>query len=153
MLCLHACRAGKVERASVSIRLSRKQTAFIPAASCPRSYYECKELFARLRVPMFPPGRIMLLRRLKPARQSSSQGGSSNNQAPSQPPLRHQDGQDGRQGGSALAAAGSMQQEQAGGAAHGGQQAQAGSGQRGQHWDAVWVQAEALLSEGILLSR
>lgn len=109
-----------------------------PLPSCCR-YYESKGTFARLRVPMFPPGRIMLLRRLKPTRHSSSSGS----------------GGGGGSGGQALPqqVLGRWRDGDASMAAGGVQQVQDWQRQRGRHWDAVWVQAEAFMSEGILLSR
>ena len=94
---------------------------------------------------MFPPGRIMLLRRLKPSRHSSSSSGGGSGGS----------GSSGGSGGQALPqqVLGRWRDGDASMAAGGVQQVQDWQRQRGRHWDAVWVQAEAFMSEGILLSR
>ncbi|PRW33020.1 ubiquitin-like modifier-activating enzyme ATG7 isoform X1 [Chlorella sorokiniana] len=128
-----------------------------------RQYYESKCTFDRLRVPMFPPGRVMLLRRLKPARHSSSgSGGGGGGSGPSSnagsvelappPAPALEQHQNGRQDGGGPTVATSGQQWQPDGAEPGERQGRAEQRQSGVHWDAVWVQAEALMSEGILLS-
>lgn len=99
------------------------------------SYYESKSLFDHLRVPMFPPGRLMLLRRLKPARHQGSAG--AHELQPAAPPPQGRGEQ--HAGGASTAGRGQLGRQ--------------GQGQRGRHWDAVRVAPEALMSEGILLSR
>jgi hypothetical protein len=79
-----------------------------------RRYFESKCQYTDLLVPMLPPGRTMLLRRLKEPR-TGQQG---------QPAGRGQQ-----------------------------QQHRQRRGRRRSSWDAVWIQPEQIVEEGILLSR
>ena len=116
-------------------------------------YWEGKARLAALLVPMYPPGRLALLRRLKPGPGAGGGGRGQRGAALRQPP-----GGSGGGGGSASccsgcggACSGCRGGGGSGGSCCGGRGGGRGAGAE-EAWDAVWVPRERLMEEGILLS-